>query len=77
MADFMKKNGGAMDKFLSTAATQVKVLAASSREREEVKEMLRQMGRYDAETAEYLTSQMPADGSMPKPPTPAAASGEA
>ena len=31
MTDFMKSNGGAMDKFLSTAASQVKVLAASSR----------------------------------------------
>ena len=56
MATFMKENSGAMEKFLNTANSQIKVLAASNRQREELKEMLRTIGRYDAATEAYLTS---------------------
>uniref|UniRef100_A0A7S3HZ80 Uncharacterized protein n=1 Tax=Favella ehrenbergii TaxID=182087 RepID=A0A7S3HZ80_9SPIT len=58
MDDFLKKNVGAMDKFLSTAGSQVKVLATSAREREEMKDHLSQLGRYDAETVEYLSRKI-------------------
>ena len=56
---FLSENQEGLEKFLRTAEGQVKVLAVAHRERQEMKDEMKQLGRYDSEMVAVLDSKAP------------------
>lgn len=58
MSSFLKSNSTGLETFLKTAESQMKVLTASSGEREVLKDKLRQMEKYDDNTVAVLEGRL-------------------
>ena len=63
MSSFLLQNAEGLEKFMRTAEGQIRVLSVSARQRLELKEELKQLGRYDSEMVAILDARAPSQKS--------------